>query len=129
MYNIGRTNNVSNVAVTSPPITTVANGRCTSDPGPVLTAIGMKPKLATKAVMSTGLKRLAAPLTVDNFRPIPLPRNALICETSTMPFRTATPNKATNPIPAVTEMYMPRIQRANSPPDNANGRLININKT
>jgi hypothetical protein len=50
--------NVSIVLEMSPPITTVANGRCTSAPEPVETAIGMKPRLATKAVMSTGRKRL-----------------------------------------------------------------------
>lgn len=37
-----------------PPITTVASGRCTSEPAPTLKAIGMKPRLATSAVMRTG---------------------------------------------------------------------------
>ena len=44
-----------------PPITTVAIGRCTSEPIPTLNAIGMKPKEATNAVMSTGLSRSSAP--------------------------------------------------------------------
>lgn len=42
---IGSTINVSMVDVTRPPITTVARGRCTSDPGPVLNAMGIKPRL------------------------------------------------------------------------------------
>jgi hypothetical protein len=41
-----------------PPITTVASGRCTSAPLLVEIAIGMKPTLATRAVMSTGRKRI-----------------------------------------------------------------------
>ena len=37
----GSTNRVSRVAVTSPPMTTVASGRCTSAPALVETAIGL----------------------------------------------------------------------------------------
>jgi hypothetical protein len=35
IYSIGSTNSVRNVAVTKPPITTVAKGFCTSAPAPV----------------------------------------------------------------------------------------------
>jgi len=42
-------------------MTTVAKGRCTSDPADVEKAIGMKPKLATQAVMSTGRNLRLAP--------------------------------------------------------------------
>ena len=34
MYKMGKTNKVNNVAVNKPPITTVANGFCTSPPAP-----------------------------------------------------------------------------------------------
>jgi hypothetical protein len=47
---------VSPVEVTSSRITTVASGRCTSEPGLVEKAIGMKPTLATSTVMSTSRK-------------------------------------------------------------------------
>ncbi|MDF2694913.1 MAG: hypothetical protein K0S65_3296, partial [Labilithrix sp.] len=57
---IGRTNTVSTVAETRPPMTTVASGRCTSLPGAVDSAIGKKPNDATSAVMSTGRRRSSA---------------------------------------------------------------------
>ena len=58
-YRIGNTSKVSRVAVISPPITTVASGRCTSAPAPVLIAIGKKPSEATEAVINTGLGRVS----------------------------------------------------------------------
>ncbi len=45
----------------SPPITTVAKGRWTSAPAPCERAMGMKPKLATSAVIRTGRSRVIAP--------------------------------------------------------------------
>jgi hypothetical protein len=45
------------VEVARPPITTLASGRCTSAPVEVEIAIGTKPKLATNAVIKTGLSR------------------------------------------------------------------------
>src|ERR1019366_1119545 len=53
-YRQGSTNRVNKVAVTSPPITTVAKGRCTSAPAPLLNAIGRNPSEATAAVIDTG---------------------------------------------------------------------------
>ena len=38
-------------------MTTVANGRCTSAPAEVATAIGTKPNEATKPVRKTGLSK------------------------------------------------------------------------
>ena len=61
IYAVGSTRSVSSVADTRPPITTVASGRCTSAPALVETAIGMKPTLATSAVISTGRSRVVAP--------------------------------------------------------------------
>ena len=48
-----------------PPITTVAKGLCTSAPVPTLSAIGMKPKLATSAVINTGRNLVMAPSTME----------------------------------------------------------------
>ena len=59
---MGNTTNVSNVAVISPPITTVASGFCTSAPAEVDNAIGRKPSEATAAVMITGRNRVFSPL-------------------------------------------------------------------
>ena len=58
---MGSTMRVSNVAVSKPPITTVARGFCTSAPAPLLIAIGKKPSEATAAVMMTGRKRTLVP--------------------------------------------------------------------
>src|SRR3546814_11983 len=60
-YNAGNTRRVSKVEEMTPPITTVAKGRCTSAPAPTLNAIGTKPRLATSAVISTGRSRVSAP--------------------------------------------------------------------
>ena len=50
---VGSTSSVSTVAVINPPMTTVASGFCTSAPAPTAIAIGMKPTMATSAVVST----------------------------------------------------------------------------
>ena len=110
-----------------PPITTVARGRCTSEPGPVLKAIGIKPRLATRAVMSTGRSLSADPSTIRSLSfPSLLLRSSLMWSISTSPLSTATPNRATNPMLADTERYIPRIQSRKTPPDRAKGRLSRI---
>ena len=48
------------VDVTTQPITTVASGRWTSAPTPVLNAMGTKPRLATSPVINTGRRRVTA---------------------------------------------------------------------
>ena len=60
-YNTGKTNSVRKVAVINPPITTVASGRCTSAPAPLLNAIGKNPNEATAAVINTGRNRISVP--------------------------------------------------------------------
>ena len=54
-----------------PPTTTVAKGRCTSDPTPVDSSMGMSPKAAMAAVISTGRRRDNAPKNMASawFRP------------------------------------------------------------
>ena len=58
---IGKINRVSAVAVTNPPITTIANGFEDSEPMPVETAAGSRPIAARAAVMVTGLIRAITP--------------------------------------------------------------------
>src|SRR5690606_21385833 len=50
---VGRTSRVKAVAVSRPPMTTVAKGFCTSAPAPWANAIGIKPTMATRAVVRT----------------------------------------------------------------------------
>ncbi len=50
------------IAESNPPITTVASGRCTSEPSPEFRAMGRKPRLATSAVVMTGRRRCMAPV-------------------------------------------------------------------
>ena len=52
------------MALIKPPITTVANGRCTSAPPEEEIAIGKKPNDATDAVIKTGLSLTSVPLII-----------------------------------------------------------------
>ena len=58
---IGKINSVRVVAVTNPPITTIASGLDDSEPIPVETAAGRSPIAARAAVMVTGLIRAITP--------------------------------------------------------------------
>ena len=49
---------MSAVEVKSPPTTTVASGRCVSAPTPVEINMGIRPRLATEAVIQSALDRL-----------------------------------------------------------------------
>ena len=138
-YIAGSTSRVRRVEVISPPMTTVANGRCTSAPSPVESAIGRNPIDATRAVMSTGRRRnmqlsiilscmacsvvgaLSACLSCCS-RSI-----RFICPMSTMPLSTATPNSAMKPTPADMENGMPRSHSAQTPPMAARGMAENTN--
>ena len=117
MYNNGNTNSVRNVAVNSPPITTVARGFCTSAPAPCDNAIGRNPSEATVAVISTGRNLIFVPsIILSVIFSIPSFFNWLNVAIKTIPLRTATPNKAINPIPAEILNGMPRANNANTPP-------------
>ena len=62
----GMTNRVILAEARRPQTITVAMGLCTSDPIPVASEAGNSPKIATTAVMITGLNlSLAASKTVD----------------------------------------------------------------
>jgi len=108
----------------SPPMTTVANGRCTSDPIPVLNAIGTKPRLATSAVISTGRRRRSAARRIAVRSGTPSARSWRIVDTRTMSPRTATPDSATKPTAAEMLNGIPRAHRAITPPRAAKGTPV-----
>ncbi len=117
MYKTGNTNKVRKVAISRPPITTVAKGLCTSAPAPLLIAMGKNPSEATNAVTSTGLSLTLVPIKTIRFKSvIPSFFNWLNSEINTMPLRTATPNKAIKPTPALILNGMPRRARNRIPP-------------
>ena len=74
-YKAGSKIKVKNVELNTPPITTVANGLCTSAPALLASAIGTNPKLATSAVISTGRNRVSAPSRTASATPWPRSRN------------------------------------------------------
>lgn len=104
-----------------PPITTVANGRCTSLPMPVLNAMGTNPSAATNAVMSTGRNRVNAPREMASCVETPASHSWRMKLTMTRPFRTATPERAMKPTPAEIDNGMSRSHRASTPPVRARG--------
>src|SRR3546814_19253097 len=59
-YNAGNTRRVSKVEEMTPPITTVAKGRCTSPPAPTLNAIGTTPRTTHSSVTNHGRSRASA---------------------------------------------------------------------
>jgi hypothetical protein len=63
---MGSSRSVNKVQEISPPITTIASGRCISDPGPVANSSGTSPSAAIDAVSSTGRSRRCAPLTTTS---------------------------------------------------------------
>lgn len=93
-------------------MTTVASGRCTSDPMPALSAIGTNPNDATSAVIKTGRKRVSAPSKMLSSSPPPSSSSRLIKVTITRPFKTAIPESAINPTAAEIENEISRISSA-----------------
>ena len=65
---IGKTNKVKMVAVTKPPIITIAKGFCDSEPIPEEIAAGISPMDAISAVITTALVRAFTPLKIDSSR-------------------------------------------------------------
>ena len=114
---MGNTKRVRKVAMSNPPMTTVANGRCTSAPEPLLKAMGKKPNEATKAVINTGRNRIFVPFNTTCLgSDSPDFLILLNSATKTMPLSTATPNKAINPTPALILNGIPRKARNKIPP-------------
>ncbi len=62
----GKTIIVKIVAVNKPPITTVANGLCTSAPADEEIAIGKNPKAAAAAVNNTGRSLSVVPFKINS---------------------------------------------------------------
>ncbi len=120
-YSAGSTTSVSRVDEMMPPMTTVANGRCTSAPAPTLNAIGIKPSDATSAVISTGRKRPSAPTVIASSRGRPSLRSLSMNAIITRPLSTATPESAIKPTPAEIEKGIPRNASAATPPVSARG--------
>ena len=124
---MGKTNNVSNVATSKPPITTVASGLCTSAPAPLLNAIGRKPRDATNAVINTGRNLTFVPdITTLRLLPTLLLLILLNSEMSTIPFKTATPKSAIKPMPALMLNGMSRKAKNKIPPIADNGIEVKI---
>ncbi len=109
-----------------PPITTVASGRCTSAPTPVLNAIGTKPRLATRAVISTGLNRCCAPSNTASFNGSPSRSSCRMNVSMTTPFKTATPDSAMKPTAAEIDSGISRSANANIPPVSPKGTPVNM---
>ena len=113
------------MAEINPPITTVANGRWTSAPELVLNAMGRNPNDATAAVINTGLSLVVVPFKtksrISNWVSFFNLLNSLI---NTMPFKTATPKSAINPIPAEMLKGMSRIHNNKIPPMAESGMAV-----
>ena len=124
-YKTGKTINVNTVEVTKPPITTVANGFCTSAPAEVEIAIGKNPNAAAEAVSNTGRKRSRVPISILRFKfVIPSAFNSLKCSIKTIPFNTAIPKSAMNPTPAEILKGIPRSHKKKIPPTAENGIAV-----
>src|SRR6266853_3988719 len=123
-YRAGSANSVRMSVDSSPPTTTVANGRWTSDPMPVARAAGTIPSMATTIIMRTGRIWASAPRITASRASIPISlRLRLISETMRTPLITATPNSEMKPTAADTLKLMPRRYSANTPPTSENGTL------
>ena len=108
-------------------MTTVASGRCTSAPVPVARAIGMNPNEATNAVIKTGRRRVSDPCRIASSKGSPSSRRFSMNEIITMPFSTATPERAMNPTAAEIDNGIPLSHKERNPPVNAKGTPVNTN--
>ncbi len=110
----------SAVDTTSPPMTTVASGRCTSEPAPVAIAAGTKPMDARSAVVRMARNEArAARRTRRAGAPSFSARRFVV---STMPVHTEMPASAMNPTPAGMLNGRPRSTSARVPPATPKGR-------
>ena len=115
------------MAVKSPPMTTVANGRCTSAPAEVETAMGRKPNMAAVAVSRMGRRRSRVAVSMRRYTLLtPSSLSELNRLMSTSPLSTATPKSTMNPTLADMENGIPRSSRAKTPPMVASGTAMQI---
>src|SRR5450830_290832 len=127
-YSEGSTTRVSSVAVTSPPMTTMASGRWVSEPISRDSAMGSRPRAASMAVISTVRRRCIEPMRAASYTVWPALRNCWNTESITTPLSTAWPLKAMKPMAADTDSGMPKIQSATKPPTRARGTLSRISE-
>lgn len=119
---------VRTVDTINPPITTVANGLCTSAPADVAIAIGTNPNEATSPVRNTGLSKCGHPFLIMvpvHMLCAPLFLKSLKWLIMRIPFNTATPNRAMNPTPADILNGNPLSHNATIPPISDNGTVEN----
>ena len=110
-YNNDNTSNVNKVDDKIPPMTTVANGRCTSAPVPVTSATGTNPSDATNAVINTGRRRVMARSKMASSSERSSSRRVRMKAINTSPFNTATPDNATKPMAAeMIDSGMPHLR-------------------
>ena len=117
---------VRTVDTINPPITTVANGLCTSAPADVAIAIGTNPNEATSPVRNTGLSRCGHPCLI--ILPVHMVYSFFFLKSLKwliirIPFNTATPNRAINPTPAEILNGNPLSHKATIPPISDNGTV------
>ena len=110
----------------TPPMMTVAKGRWTSAPAPLLVAIGMNPTLATNAVIKIVRNDSIPECWIASIRFVPSFRAARIAETSTILLRTDNPESVMKPTAAEIESGISLADRAAIPPMHANGTLANV---
>ena len=105
----GITESVSTSVEHNPPSTTVASGRCISEPMPVASAAGAMPSIATTIRIKICRNWIRAPSTTASLRGNPFWRRCrFICEMYSTPLITATPNREMKPTAAETLKLMPR---------------------
>jgi hypothetical protein len=124
---IGKIKSVRVVAVTKPPITTIARGLDVSDPIPVEVAAGISPIAAMRAVMATGRIRDITPERMASSSDSFSCRFFLNLERRITLFCIQIPKRAINPIPAEILKLVPVKRRAAIPPIIAKGILTIIN--
>ncbi len=83
--------------------------------------MGTKPRLATRAVISTGRRRVSAPSRMAWPTGLPSSIRPRMKLTMTTPFSTATPDRAMKPTPAEIDNGSPRSASAATPPVSARG--------
>ena len=97
-------------------------------PVPVARAIGTKPRDATRAVISTGRRRVMAPSHTAWSRLRPSCNRLRMKEIITRPLSTATPDRAMKPTAAEIDSGIPRSHRASTPPVRAKGMPVNTSR-
>src|SRR6478752_3649623 len=121
----GNTSEVSRVLTATPTTTTVANGRCTSEPAPFDIAIGKKPRAATAPVVRTARSAWTAPSRIAFGKGLPSANARSTSVVMTTPFNTEMPPSAMKPTAAGKLNGKSRAKRPMIPPILASGARVN----